>query len=334
VVEPVTWHPAADRATSEALIVEQDRTVVPLSSWVADAALQAAATGRVLQVLTPAHSRITYPLELLLRDAWAQDARAQWVLRDGPERFRDGLTGFRLRWNTQRFTTDLDAPPPAPGEAQPGSGDLEVQVSALHPALESAPLGASAETVVRTLTGWAPAGWGIGEPVTQPWSPRELTAHCRERAPAPTRLVVVGPAMVGSAVVGQLRVQHGDTGVLERVRLSGPPAAVVGQDLVEALATQLAETVRSMIVAAQPGRLGGLRSGCPAPPALPYGILLGHQVVAERGLAHARATPAAQVSFLGRASRPACWCRLDGTERAPFEVLTAVLAHFGLTAAG
>jgi hypothetical protein len=321
MVEPVTWHPAADRATSEALIVEQDRTVVPLSTWVADAAVQAAATGRVLQVLTPAHSRITYPLELLL-----QDAGAQWVLREGPERFRDGLTGFRLRWNTQRFLTDLDAPPPVPDEAQPGSGDLEVQISTLHPALECASLGASVETVVRTLTGLPPAGWGVGEPVTQPWSPRELTAHCRERAPAPTRLVVVG-----SALVGQLRVQQLDTGVLERVRLSGPPAAVVGQDLVEALAAQLADTVRSMIVAAQPGRLHGLRSGCPAPPTLPYGILLGHRLVAERGLAHARATPAAQVSILGRASRPACWCRLDGTERAPFEVLTAVLSHFGLT---
>jgi hypothetical protein len=321
VVEPVIWHPAADRATSEALIVEQDRTVVPLSTWVADAAVQAAATGRVLQLLTPAHSRITYPLELLLRDAGAQ-----WVLREGPEQFRDGLTGFRLRWNAQRFTTDLDVPPPAPHKAQPGSGDLEVQVSALHPEDESAPLGASTETVVRTLTGSPPAGWGIGEPVTQPWSPRELTAHCHERAPAPTRLVVVGPA-----IVGQLRVQQVDTGVLERVRLSGPPAAVVGQELVEALATQLADTVRSMIVAAQPGRLHGLRSGCPAPPALPYGILLGHQVVADRGLAHARAAPAARVSVLGQASRPACWCRLDGTERAPFELLTAVLAHFGLT---
>ncbi|MBV9013019.1 MAG: hypothetical protein JO272_13395 [Pseudonocardiales bacterium] len=324
MVEPVTWHPAADRATSEALIVEQDRTVVPLSTWVTDAAVQAAATERVLQVLTPAHSRITYPLELLLRDAGAQ-----WVLREGPERFRDGLTGFRLRWNTQRFTTDLDAPPPTPPEAQPGSGDLEVQISTLYPTLESAPLGASTEIVVRTLTGAPPAGWGVGEPVTQPWSPRELTAHCRERAPAPTRLVVVG-----SALVGQLRVQQLDTGVLERVRLSGPPAAVVGQDLVEALAAQLADTVRSMIVAAQPGRLHGLRGGCPTPPALPYGILLGPRLVAERGLAHAQATPAAQVSVLGHASRPACWCRLDGTERAPFEVLTAVLMHFGLTAAG
>ncbi|HWR49189.1 MAG TPA: DUF6177 family protein [Pseudonocardiaceae bacterium] len=321
MVEPVTWHPTADRATPEGLIIEQDRAVVPLSTWVADAAVGATATGRVLQVLTPAHSRITYPLELLLRDA-----AGQWVLREGPERFRDGITGFRLRWNGLRFVTDLDAAPPADDNPQPGSGDLEVQISTLHPAVESRQLGASTETAVRMLTGAAPAGWGVAEPATQPWSPRELTAQCRERAPAPTQLVVVG-----SGVVGQLRVQRVDTGVLEEIRLSGPPAAVVGQDVIEELAEAIADTARSMIVAAQPGRLTGLRTSRPTPPALPYGILLGHPVVAERGMAHARATPAAQVSLLGRGARQACWCRLDGGQRAPFELLTAVLAHFGLT---
>jgi Family of unknown function (DUF6177) len=325
VVEPVSWHPTADRATPEGLIIEQDRTVVPLSTWVADAAVETTATGRVLQVLTPTHSRITYPLELLLRDV-----AGQWVLREGPERFRDGITGFRLRWNGLRFVTDLNAAPPAEDNPQPGSGDLEVQISTLHLADESLQLGASTETAVRMLTGAVPAGWGVAEPATQPWCPRELTALCRERAPAPTQLVVVGSGVMGSGVVGQLRVQRVDTGVLEGIRLSGPPAAVVGQDVIEELAEAIADTARSMIVAAQPGRLAGLRTSRPTPPALPYGILIGHPVVAERGMAHARATPAAQVSFLGRATRPACWCRLDGGQRAPFELLTAVLAHFGL----
>ncbi|HSL09192.1 MAG TPA: DUF6177 family protein [Pseudonocardiaceae bacterium] len=321
MVEPVTWHPTADRATPQALIVEQDRTVVPLSTWVADAAVEATATGRVLQVLTPGHSGLTYPLELLLRDA-----AGRWVVRERPERFRDGITGFRLRWSGLRFVTDLDAPPPAGHDPQPGSGDLEVQISTLHPAGASVELGASTETAIRALTGRAPAGWGIAEPATQPWSTRELTAQCRERAPAPTQLVVVG-----AGVIGQLRVERVNTGVLERIRLSGPPAAVVGQDAVEELVAVLAGTARSMIVAAQPGRLEGLRSNHPTPPALPYGILLGHSVVAERGIAHARAAPAAQVSLLGSGTRQACWCRLDGRgRRAPYELLTAVLQHFGL----
>jgi hypothetical protein len=253
VVEPVTWHPTADRATPQALIVEQDRTVVPLSAWVADAAVEATATGRVLQVLTPGYSRLTYPLEVLLRDV-----AGQWVVREGRERFRDGITGFRLRWSGLRFVTDLDAAPPAGTEPQPGSGDLEVQISTLHPAGASVELGASTETAIRALTGRAPAGWGIAEPVTQPWSPRELTAQCRERAPAPTQLVVVG-----AGVIGQLRVARVDTGVLERIQLSGPPAAVVGQDAIEELVAAVAGTARSMIVVAHtPVPPRRLRSAC------------------------------------------------------------------------
>jgi hypothetical protein len=322
MVEPVTGHPAADRATSEALIVEQDRGVVPLSTWVANAAVEATETGRVLQVLTPAHSRITYPLELLLRDA-----AGQWVLREGAERFRDGIGGFPLRWNGQRFVTVLNASPPADADLQPDSGDLEVQISTLHPGAESLRLGASTEIAMQVLTGVAPAGWGIAEPATQPWLPPELTEQCRERAPDRTQLVVVG-----SDVIGQLYVQWVDTGVLERTRLSGPPISVLSTDIIDTLAAEIADTARSMIVAAQPGRRSGLRTSRPTPPALPSGILIGHELVAERGVAHAQATPA-QVSLLGRGAGKACWCRLDDGQHAPFELLTAVLQHFGLTAA-
>ncbi len=326
MVEPVTWHPAADRATSEALIVEQDRVVVPLSTWVADAAVEASTTGRVLQVLTPAHSRITYPLELLLQDAAAQWVLREGVLREGAERFRDGISGFPLRWSGQSFVTDPTSLPSADADMDPGSGDLEVQISTLHPAVESLRLGASTEIAMQVLTGAAPAGWGVAEPATQPWSPFELTEHCRERAPDRTQLVVVG-----SGVIGQLHVQWVDAGVLERTRLSGPPVSVVNTDIVDTLAAEVADTARSMIVAAQPGRRGGLRASRPAPPALPYGFLIGHEVVAERGVAHAQAT-AAQVTLLGRGARKSCWCRLDGGQRAPFELLTAVLQHFGLAA--
>ncbi|MQA13421.1 MAG: hypothetical protein GEV09_04380 [Pseudonocardiaceae bacterium] len=319
MVQPVTWHPAADRATAETLVVEQDRNVVPLSTWVADAAATAAASDRVLQVLTQAHTRITYPLELLLAEAGAH-----WVVREGPERFRDGLSGFSLRWSGARFVTDLDAPPPEPVAPAPGSGDLEVQISTLHPASSSLELGSSTGAAIRALTGAEPAGWGVAEPVTQPWSPREVTAHCRQRAPSPTQVVVVG-----HGVLGQLRVDRVESGVLETIRLSGPAASSVAQDAVDTLVAEIAGTARSMIVAAHPGRLDGLRSPTPAPPALPYGILVGHPVLAERGIDHAQQAPAS-VRLVGRGTRQAAWCRLDSGGQRPYELLTAVLEHFGI----
>lgn len=320
MVEQVTWHPAADRATIEALIAEQDRSVVPLSSWLADAAAEAIATGRMLQVLTPSHGRITYPLELMLRDSGSQ-----WIVRDGPERFRDGLTGVRMRWNGARFTTDLDAPPPDVERPEPGSGDLEVQITTLHPASSSLELGASTEAAVRALTGSDPSGWGTSEPVTQPWSPREITTYCRDRAPTSTQIVVTG-----NGVLGQILVERTDAAVREQVRLCGPRAGVVDASAVESLAADVAGSARSMIVAAHPGRFDGLRAGRFTMPALPYGILVGHPVVTELGVAHAEQVPVTLTSILGDGVRQACWCRLDAGPGRPYELLTAVLEHFGV----
>jgi hypothetical protein len=313
----VTWHPAADRATIEALIAEQYRSVVPLTGWLADAAAEAVATGRTLQVLTPAYSRITFPLELMLRDSGGQ-----WILREGSERFRDAISGVRMRWNGARFATDLDAPLPDLDVPAPGSGDLDLQVTTIHPPSSSLQLGASVETVVRAITGSDPVGWGVSEPVTQPWSPREITALCRDRAPTSTQVVVLG-----NGVLGQILVDRTEDAVRERVHLSGPQAGVVDAEAIEALAEQLARSARSLIVAAHPGRHDGLRANKPTPPALPFAILIGRSMVAERGVAHAEQVPATRYRILDGA----CWCRLDDGPGRPYELLTAVLEHFGGT---
>jgi hypothetical protein len=319
VVRSVTLtqaHPAADRVTTEALVVEQDRVVVGLSTWLADAAVAAGRTGRVLQVLTPAYSVVTYPLELLLGEG------VQWVVRDGSG-FRDGLTGADLRWAGSRFAPAGSAPP-APPAATAGTGGIEVLLTARHAARDGTELGAAAAAAVRALAGVEPDGWGIGEPATQPWSPRALTAYCRERAPAPTALVVVG-----GGFVGRLHAERVAGGVAEELRLAGPAATAVGTDAVEALADAVGERARTMVVGVHPGRLDGLRPAGPSLPALPYGVLLGAEVVATRGVDHARRAPASSVRLVGDT---ACWCRLDGAA-APYEQLAAVLAHFGASEA-
>lgn len=319
MVEPLIRHPAAERVTPEVLVVEQDRSVVPMSTWIVDAAGSAAKSDRVLQLLTPTHSRITYPLELLLRQA-----NADWVVREGPESFRDGLAGFVLRWNGARFAPDLEVQPAAPVNPEPGSGDLELQLSIVHAAREGLELGDAAAAAIRAVTGADPTGWGVAEPASHPWSRRELTAHCRERVPKPTNLVVVG-----QGAVGRLSVQRMDTGVVERLRLSGPPAGTVGQDAIESLVTEVADRARSLIVAAHPGRLRGLRASAPTLPGLPYGILIGHSVIAERGLDHARRAPA-ETRVVGAAPDQSVWCRLDRGPARPYEALHNVLNHFGL----
>lgn len=312
MVQPlIEAHPAADRVTAAALVVEQERAVVGLSPWLADAAVTAGRTGRALQVVTPASSRITYPVELLLGEG------AGWVVRDGAGH-RDGLTGAPMEWTGERFVASGDAGVPA--AAEPGRGDLEVVVTLAHAATAATEVGGAVAVVCEAVGGGAPRGWGVAEPASQPWSPRELTRFCRERAPAPSSLVVVGPG-----TVGRLRVARGAGGVVERLDLAGPDAGSVPTGTVEAMVDALAPLVRTATVAVHPARRRGLRAPGPSLPALPFGVLIGAEVVGERGAAHALAAPAASV----RPAGGGVWCRLDGGAAAPFEQLLAVLAHFG-----
>jgi hypothetical protein len=330
--DPGLSHPAADRVTPEAMVVEQARAIVGLSAWIADAAVVATATGRLMQVLTPADSRITYPLELLFGEGGGQ-----WVVRGGPgEGFRDGFTGIPVAWNGLRFAP-LDGPVPEPDTSRsPASGSLEVQITTLHRASSQLQVGASAAAAALALTAAPPLGWGTAEPATQPWSTEQLTELCRERAPEPTALVVVA-GEAGRRMLGRIRVSRVAEGVLEEVRVAGPVATAVAQDAIEALVEDVAGTARSMIVAVHPTRSGGTRPARPSPPTVPYGILIGSSVITLRGVDHAREAPASAVRVMGRRSGdPACWCRLsgapvNGVPAAPFEQLGAVLAHFGLS---
>ncbi len=314
MVELLTVHPAADRVTPQALVVEQARAVVPLSTWLATAAVDAQRAGLLMQLVTPADSVLTYPLELLLGDGGGH-----WVVRDG-------FTSVPLAWDGNRFTP-VGGPVPSPvPDARDG---LEVRITTLHHPDGALELGAAADAAVRALTGSPPTGWGVVEPVTEPWSARELTALCRARSPLATSLVVLGGGP-GRRAVGRLRVSRVREGVVEEVGLAGSAAAAVGAAGIEELVGELADTARSVVVSVHPVRVGGERPSRPSPPALPYGLLVGHPVLAERGVDHARRAPAGEVRVFGRRSAtPGCWCRFTGDVPA-FEQLTAVLRHFGL----
>lgn len=316
MVEPLTGHPAADGITAGAVVTEQSRRIVPRSAWLADAAAAAARSGRVFQLVTPPESRITYPLELMLTETGGR-----WVVRAGGTA-RDGFSGQPLHWNIDRFTEvpgTAPARPPAPASVWGGS--VDIRITSLHRADVTLELGATTETAVRVLTGRDPTGWGVAEPLTQPWSRRELTTHCRNRAPAPSSLIVIGGDGDGT-VLGVVGVKRVRTGVLEEVRLSGPMLTSVGEAAFETLADEVAGTARSMVVGLHHGRSRGLRTGTPALPLLPYGFLAGHQ-------AHPTAGPTPPVP--GRGLRGgARWYRLDDGPGRPYEVLTGVMRSYGL----
>lgn len=306
--------PAADRVTAAALVVDTRRYTVGLTGRVAAVAARAAGSGRAFHLVTRSDAVLTVALDDLLRDSGGT-----WVRRVGPT-FRDGRTGAPLTWAGDRFVGAGPAPSPAPSD--PARGGVQVQLVTRHDGWVvpgEGMIGEGAERVAAALTGVAPTGWGVAEPAGQRWTVREVDRHCRGRAPDPTTVVVTG-----ADVLGTLRVEATATGLVERVYVSGPAAGRVPSGALDALAADLAGTAHTLVVGVQPGVVAGRREPGPLPPAVPWGLLIGADLVAARGAGHALAAPA-RARMLGGA----CWYRLTGADADPLAVLAEVLAHFG-----
>jgi hypothetical protein len=311
-------------------VVLQDRPVVPLSAWLADAVRLCAGSGRGLQVVTPPAARLTTPLRLVLD---GPDTR--WVVRDGTgATCYDGLSGRRLHWDGDAFVPAPAGPDAGPALAPefadpdgPGGRQLHLEVRLRHPATATARLGGALEILCAALAGGPPRGWGTAEPATEPWDRDQLTALARRRAPAPTLLVVVGGAE--RPAVGTLRVSRAASGVDETLTL------VVGgaqPDAVAAAAAELAaaEPLVSLLAQVCPGRSDATWAPRLAGLPVPVGMAVGPDEVARAGLDHALAAPVPVAHPLGDGPRPAVWFHLgDGTTPAGWERLTALLRHLG-----
>jgi hypothetical protein len=265
-------HPAADGATHAALVVEQHREVIGLSSWVVDAAAQARDTGRALFLLSSNDSRVTYPLETLLAEG-----NATWVVSRSDGTYYDGVHRHSLGWDGRRFAPS-GQPPAAVAPTREGPGTLRIELAELHPAAADLELGGACAAVAEILTGGPPAGWGLHEPVTQPWSTRELTRLARSRAPAPSSLTLVaGPPT--RPLLGLVEGRRVTTGVYTRARIATGMPHAPGSDalaLLDTLADTLAShPVQSMLATWQPGRADATRAPVPTPPAIPLGVLFG-----------------------------------------------------------
>src|SRR5690606_41786074 len=98
-----------DALTAQAMVVLQDRPLVPLSAWLNKALGDCAASGRPLQLVTPLESRLPLPLRTA-----ASGNDLQWVVRHGDGCY-EGLTGRPLKWGGATFV-----PVPEPRDYAPG----------------------------------------------------------------------------------------------------------------------------------------------------------------------------------------------------------------------
>lgn len=248
-------YPAVGFAARDAVVVVQDREVVPLTAGISDALAEHGARGRGLQVLTPSSARITYALRTLL-----SQPLARWVVADGEGGHFDGISGLPLVWHSEngfvprRPTGSRPSGPagvetgalePAPGflDPEPLAAHLVVDLLVEHTKPLVPPLGRAAEVVAGHLAGTRPAGWGTHEPALGPWNPEGVARAARHRAPGGAVLHLAGPGGGGDregVFAGGIRVSWDGEHARERVSLAfgypGEPPVADLPALVAALA--------------------------------------------------------------------------------------------------
>jgi hypothetical protein len=312
--------PAADALTPKAMVVLQDRPVVPFTRWLADGLRMCSETGRGLQVVTPPESRITMPLRLVLTGA-----NSRWVVRaDGG--YYDGLTGVPLRWDGTAFDVEPTARTYAPAYTTPPSEPIGAQLTVTFRVrqMPGTALGGAAEQMCRALTGEPPGGWGTAEPATGLWRTEDLDELFRSRASAATWLTVVGDGDGGRPAVGTMLLSPVGDAVEEAVTLVCGYAEPHGVPVpaLPAIVGALAATYPLMSFFAQvgPGRADLTIGPRWVGPAAPVGMAASGSAPGPPGI------PAQQLT---EARSPTAWYALgdgrqqDGWQR--YEQLTGYL---------
>ncbi|MUL43246.1 hypothetical protein FZ103_19090 [Streptomonospora sp. PA3] len=330
----VADHPAIDTATEQAAVIVQDRPVVPLSSWLADALAACGRTERSLQVLTSPDVRITLPLRTVL-----QHPNARWAVEepDGSGHY-DGFSGVPLVWDRRAgfVVGKSDRVQHGPTRTflrpveEPGS-QLWIDLRLRHDARESLVLGTGVELLAEALCDAHPAGWGTSEPALSQWNTSRMTALCRRRAPESTWTVFTGPQFAERPFIGTHRTARVVEGVKETITFGAgypgdaePPLERLGE-----VAGELAKrgVLTSMTVQRMAGRAdltyAPVWSGVPAP----VGAAIGAEAVAEIGAARADDAPAPG-ERVGPSRAPAMWYPLgDGTDPDAWREFHALMKH-------
>ncbi|WP_328768181.1 DUF6177 family protein [Streptomyces sp. NBC_00286] len=306
--------PAVDALTDQAAVVIQDRPLIAMTSWLADA----------LPTRTALHGHPN-----------------RWVIQDPDHGYYDGLSGAQLHWQDGAFAPTRDengtastdkafAPASDSGERQ-----LILSLRTRHPADQDLTLGHALETAWQHLTGTPPADWSTAEPVNLPWNTRQLTDLARSRAPQPTWLIAVGHP--DRPALATLRITRTPAGVEEDITLTlgygkdetAPLDAIA--PLAETLTAQHGLT--TMLTSLRTARRDLTVPPHFETPPIPVSFTLGSDAVSDIGLAHARRPPLNLTPVqLGAAAAPALHYPLgDGIDPRTWSTLQQLTQHLKQT---
>ncbi len=327
-------HPAVERTAARALLVAQDRAVVPFSSWLSDAVATHAGE-KTLQVLTPPTSRLTYAAR-----TFATGPLGRWVVRGGDGDCYDGVTGLPVHWDgTYGFLPDREPAGPDWAAREPGvkpvpefladfaetaGTQLAVDVAVRHREGADPLPGRAAEVVAEHLAGAAPSAWGPYEPTLMAWDRERLAGFVHERGPEPSILYLSGPPGPEHPFSGQVRLGWRGGRVSERVSVVAgfEEEAAAPFDALPALVQALAEEglLDGMRVRRLPGRSDVTYVPVWAGPAVPVGMAIGPERLRRIGAGPAQAGPI-RGTLLGEGGARAVWYPVLADAAAPLRAL-------------
>jgi hypothetical protein len=311
------FSPGVDLITEKVAVVMQDRPVIGMSAWLSDAVTSAKMAARDVQLVTPKTSKLTWPVRSML----FKGSYSKWVVTGEDGEHFDGLNGVRLKWNGDMFIARSPAKPGEPNsdlhpdyvvQEQPFA-QLQLTVRVRHKPVESLVLGRVAERLFTATTGNGPAGWATSEPVTQPWSPEALTEYCRDRAPAPTWLVLAGqPGAEFKPAVGTLEARRTTSGLDETVTLAVAQPGLELPDVnkvglwIDEIADNF-ELISAMVMGAY-GAADGTYQPRFAGLASPIGVAAGNEAVRASSVAEmVKVEGISRAVAIGPAHAPAIW---------------------------
>ncbi|WP_131732350.1 DUF6177 family protein [Actinomadura formosensis] len=240
-----------DALTDQAMVVLQDRPVVPLSAWLDRALADCAETGRTLQLVTPLDSRLTLPLRTA-----ASGTGVQWIVRNG-DGYYEGLTGRPMKWGGATFVPVPEARDYAPGYTTRPTAPIGSQLTLVYRIRHGTEgdLAGTVERLLQLLTGKYPSGLGPAEPLEHPWRRDRLTEYVRGRSTV--RLVVGGDGpRPAQAICDYTAAEGGAVAEVSTVTVGyapeDPPPLRHLPSLVGALAAD--QPIASLFVQLTPGR--------------------------------------------------------------------------------
>lgn len=215
--------PAGTQLYGNTLVVRSEAPLVGHSQWMAKAISEAKSQGLGVALVTPDTTKITRSLAHLF-----SVLGIMWVVDDGRDELFVGQSGQRVDEVDGEYIGRDEIVPrySRKGSAQ-DRGGVVVMAESLMPRRFTTRVGPLAEAVTRALTGNVPIGWGVQEPVTQPWSVEDISAaYSRDKA-AGHFLHFVGPVAETSGqdtsrLAGTLEIQKPHNGVVEHVEAACP----------------------------------------------------------------------------------------------------------------